>query len=366
MGFPYDDIKYSIVNRGAHRKPAPRIGAPGLSQHFAFRLPDGISKLEWHRAIDYFLLRMFFVLWDDFSSPNGQSARDIQGNVFKCPNLDAGGNRLFLCRHHAHVNCTSYSVDDSDDGTERQLTLSDVRLRSVRYDVFSIETLFMGLHLSVKADIRNEYWTLTFLADLSRLTARELERQQQIDIKEAFQALGNFCIDNITKSAGQLTMPRLPLYRERELYKTGEIFYTSFWSLLNSEIIEKCENGFPHPWINLGTTFADFRGVAVGISVTEPSTAKHDLNRKYVFQFLKATPADQHIRRTIQGLSEFSVYDNTLALQVTDLLWPAVKEFLAESELGVPAREEGGKREITVTRFQKGRSLYISSLGRLN
>ena len=224
----------------------------------------------------------------------------------------------------------------------------------------------MGLYLSAKAEIRNEYWTLTFLADLSRITDRHLERQQQIEIRDAFTNLGVYCIDSVNNAHGKSSVPRISIYEERNLYKIGDIFYTRFWSLLNSEVVEKCENGFPYPWTNLGTTFADFRGVALGILVADAPRIGDDDAGNYIFQFSKPTATDQHRRATIHGASKAIVYSNKLALRITNSLWPAIKQFFGDSEPGVAAREEGGKREITVTRFQKGRSLYISSLGRLN
>ena len=65
----------------------------------------------------------------------------------------------------------------------------------------------MGLYLSAKAEIRNEYWNFTFLADLSRITNRHLERQQQIEIRDAFTNLGD------TVSTVLITLTELLLFR---------------------------------------------------------------------------------------------------------------------------------------------------------
>jgi hypothetical protein len=69
-------------------------------------------------------------------------------------------------------------------------------------------------------------------------------------------------------------------------------------------------------------------------------------------------------REPLHSACDYLPYSTNISLRIVDAMWPAIKEFYSDAEPADPKRDIAGKPELTVTRFQGKKSLYVSSLGR--
>jgi hypothetical protein len=363
MALPYDD-DYLAVNTGAHRKPAPALDTPSVIQHFAFWQPQ-IKKEEWHEAIDYFLFRIFMRL----RHLAAHECRTTGENRFRCPNLDQRESRLYLCRHNIRVDPN----DEYDDRAFRPLTSTEDSDRSIRYEVFSIYTQLLGVDLTVRAELRNEFWTLTFVGDFSSLSPRSTNGGAHTKIVNAFNDLGAlFSARIVANRSLDLVEPITP-DEETKLYHMGDSLYDSLPDLVSKEIIEECAAGFPPhiKFANIGGLFADFRGAVIGIIVNSCRTYGNCLQKNedggdpYRFSYMEPLRSQTNLRRTIHSHANDLPYGkDNVGPRIVDALWPAVKEFYSPAEPANVVLQKLSKPEFTVTFFQASHSIYMSSLGR--
>jgi hypothetical protein len=366
MTLPYDG-DYLAVNVGAHRKPAPALDTPSVIQHFAFWQPR-IPKEKWHEAIDYFLFRIFMRLQQLVAQPGYRIPEERR---FHCPNLDCRESRLYLCRHNIRIRMNSDgTIQDYDDRTFRQLKETKERDRSIRYEVFSIYTQLLGIDLTVRAELRNEFWTLTFIGDFSSSTSVSLKTDAHNKIVFAFKEFGALFSKRIITNRAQDFVNPIDSDEETRLYNLGNDLYDSFYDLVSKKILDECEDGFPKEigFANIGGLFADFRGAVIGITVKHNNSSnQNEINvDPYKFVYKDPLRPSSNLRRTIHSHKiDLSYAEDNLGLRIVDALWPAVKEFYSAAEPATVALEALAKPEFVATFFQDGRSIYISSLGRL-
>ena len=359
----YDDqtasqSAYAIVNSSAHRKPAPVLGAPGLVQHLAYWKPRHCSgprgRSDWHKQVDFFLYRLFAVLYNDaVVQDSGSGQRGSVPAYFDCPNWDQARAKLYLFRSETDVRADQQLVPCSLDSFEMHFRAISKAERSVRYEIFTLFTRFHGIPITVRAELRHEFWTLCFLADFSR----PIERGSwalQAKMFDAFEELAAFFQTRMSHDRADDT----PVTEEVRsgLYQLKRNFYDDFHNLIQTEILLNCLNGSGSKQAAIGEIFADFRGLALHIvgnnSKLGPSSFR-----------IALPPTDGRIlRRRVEDV-DGEAFCTSRSLRIVDGLWPAIREFFATHD-PKDKRRQSEKPEFTITRFQNMRSIYVSSLGR--
>jgi Protein of unknown function (DUF3422) len=366
------DPDYPVVNIGAHRKAAPLAGIPGLTQHFSFWRPPAAPRQSWHKSIDYFLFLIFMCLWEEFSIARQTNSEAFPVGTFRCPNLDRGNHRLYLCRHNAPINFANGEVADSYNGSPRMLSETNEKERSVRYEFFSIRTIFQGIDLTVRAELRSEFWSLTFLGDLSRFPRSLPASDHYANFSDAFSKIGDFFEGRIKENAESVSS-KVDDDTLRQLSNCGNLLHDEFNQLINTKLIDKCTNGFPNAddvaLKNIGGVFADFRGVVFGIdaqyqddSESKSSGVTLGSRKNCKFSFIRSPQSASSSIHALHSITKFAQFTDDIGLRVVDALWPAVRAFYDRPDDKLKAY---GKPEFTVTAFQNRRAIYITSLGRL-
>lgn len=149
MPFTYND-QYRALNVGAHRRPAPWMGTPGLVWHLGFWKPPSMLDEKWYACIDYFLFQIFMYLSKYHYISCGDASELLT------PNSD--GDRLFAFRHSFPIPQDIESWDNKAYNFE----FIPVEQRLVRYDVFSARSCLHGIWVHTRAELHSEYWTLSF------------------------------------------------------------------------------------------------------------------------------------------------------------------------------------------------------------
>jgi hypothetical protein len=300
-------------------------------------------------------------------------------HLFNCPNLDRGNERLYLLRHNTPIIFESGRIADTDNGTRRKpFDNTNVKERSIRYEIFSLSTVFENIALTVRAELHNEYCTLTILGDLSRAPSDSGENPTYNTLRSAFNSIHHLFTQRISRKQQGEFAPSSSSTQDAEFIVLGDNLYNSFHNLISTKLISPCEIGFPNDedirYSNIGGLFADFRGAVIGVSIhdvrdvktsmasnvaSDASASTPDVEDRYKIDFvsLSASPAGQ--RRTLNARRLYSRFTGPLALKVIDSLWPAIRQFFPASD---NEQVFYGKPEFTISRFLKGGALYISSL----
>jgi len=347
--FPRDPARYRLVNAGAHRKPPPLVGAPALTLHFGLWHPD-CADAEWRKAIDYFLYRMFRIFQQD---------PDFSGNLVT-PNYDHQKNRLYLFRHFVPLLLTA----PPPDADITNLTSIDFD-RNTRYDVFSVRTAFHGVPLTVRAELYSEFWNLYFITDFDHVSPAAAQDESSVIFPYAkdFDDINTFVTSRykyLSRIGGSATLhppqdasPALDDARIREIRKT---LHKRFRDIVSDYIIEPCLNACKEAGdLQVGTVFCEFHGAILGLFPDRDGIKSLSVGIN--------NPAAPSSIPELVGAKSFSASE---APKITGAIWPIIKEVQRTDDSDELDEKRYGKPEFTVSRFQNGRSLYISSLGWLD
>jgi hypothetical protein len=341
------------MNAGAHKRPAPRIAAPALVWQRNYWRPcadgkgpvgeDRDAEEAWFLAIDQVLLHLFL-----FLCPGAEAK-------FVCPNFE-GDHRgiyhsqsLYLFRHKANL---------APGMLEKSLTPLEDSERSARHDVFTIQTQHAGVRLVLHARLHAEYLTLLFAADFSDWPETSKIDSSIAKVWDEFLKLH----DIVIRRSREAKHPNFdnPLSPEDALLIDGHSIETN----LKSWVDEICIRAFggraaDHgPSLDkCGGVFGDFFGYIFGLRSESHKPPAPANGRLEPTSFSQTSGKRLRIPAVVDG----SLFRKG-ALELLDAIWPIVRGFNAGSK---DLERRYGKPEYSVSLFQRGSVLYISSLGRL-
>lgn len=348
--------QYPALNVGAHRRPAPLLGQPALVWHQAFWQPKHMTSERWRKSVDYFLLHLYNQARVLSQRAKGDA---LDEQRFICPNLDDHSRRINLFRHWASVSSRDGIVDE--EGFVLTPLTPDQRL--TRYEIFSVRFLFEGLFLTVRADLYREYWTLTIILDLDRVTGDfNGPSRGLISFVDSLQGAITSRIDrNIVADKTGQQINDLDQFEAGLREEIKDRLVIGFRSLVQNRYLAYALEAYCQDKTqsagDLGGRFAEFFGSIFGLN-----TKSNDGSFRFV-QTNHRLPKEmrQSIYRQI-GEYQLAASD---ALRIVDGFWPFTRA-LHRCETTELEEEKFGKPEFTVCRLQDERSIYISSLGRLN
>jgi hypothetical protein len=375
------DDSYKALNVGAHRKPAPLCGAPSLTWHRAFwRNHDDADT--WHRNIDAFLFGIFQRCLDLTADPKDSNA--IKSNDFsiQCHNIDKNQKKVYLFRH---------GVGLKDEN--RDLSPLDKKERFLRYDVFSLQLDLAGITLSIRAELFRELWTLTFILDFDKFFPQQIHETESVrslaniifkpsnptnneekkPLNQRFNPIIHGIARQIDKIQGSITQ-RFLQHRNKDIaIEMGSAnrddlsgvrsrIITEFRGFCEETVLEAADKwasqkqgqNYHSP---CNRKIAEFFGSVFGIETTEQAATP-------ISTYITEQP-DKKSRLTIHSLIGNGLYEVTNAHRLIDAAWPFIHELHLVNPINVETLSER-KPEFSGSLFQDKRSLYISSLGRLN
>jgi hypothetical protein len=167
----------------AQHDPAPQIGAPSITEHMAFWIPEG--KVEdwagWVRGIEQFAIELHKKL------SVGDHGFGIQG-------IKDGEVRLLK---------NDYSVG-GQEWKLKQSAESDAGLYDTRYETINFRGALGSLPLGIQLELHKEYFTLTTTIDLSLKNEENLyydDSETQFDtVKTALDKLNQVLTDRYAKA----------------------------------------------------------------------------------------------------------------------------------------------------------------------
>ena len=334
---------YSAVNGSAHRKPPTRIGVPSIIQHYAFWKPDDINDDPWRRNIDHFLLNAFIILMEkNLSAANSD---------FQCLNYDKNLKRLYLCRNYCDINLMTTDQTMFDPaGQGVALHETGIEDRAVRYEYFSASGFFENIYLTIRAELRHEFWTVTFVGDFSRSQVTKpkaksyFEHVSEINrkLKSAFDSEDQYNRDTYQDEV-------TPIY-----YDFEEMIRNSFFQFNHFVKTRTLSHDSPRTLSQngLGKIFADFRGLVLG-----GTTERNDTGGIIYRPLHKG-----HGSRRFSLIDNYShpPFDKPHDLKLVDCLLPLI-DAVAKSRGG----SENERNEFCVSKFHNNRLIYAGSLGSL-
>jgi hypothetical protein len=340
--FSVNPSSYRLVVSGAHRKPPPLIGAPALILHYALWQPD-LDAASWHLGVDLFLCNVFRIL-------RGEICLDKE---LVSPNYDYEGDNLYLFRHVVKKI--------SDIGLHEMEWISSNYLEpffperiNMRYDVFSVRTVFHGINLTVRAELYSEFFTLSFTSDFDIINGNRSEvnpyAKDFFDIYQLIKAL-------FKSHAGKDIVDIVPSNSSNRLKQINRTLHRRFRDVITDKIIKKSIKSLGNGNEQLlGTVFGEFHGAVFGLQPSFRGLTSIDVGD---------TPAKPKTR-TIQSQVGTHKFSNDVATRVVDAMWPLIKEIQRYKDQEEKDEGHYGKPEFTATLFQDRRSIYISSLGWLD
>jgi len=370
------DKRYKALNFGAHRKPAPLCGAPSLTWHRAFWKNQEDRQL-WYKNIDAFLLALYQQcsnLDKSLNDPNNRSNRAS----FQCPNVDKSQNKLYFFR-----NFSDLGQQDSNFHLEK----TPKGEQFLRYDVFSLRFDFWGISLTIRAELFRELWTLTCILDLDSAfqdtipeldeTSEELKAENRKKTFENSSHIKNNDLRTVTRKIDeiqQLISDRFQIHKQRNFVIPLTEDETSRFSSVRATLVDtfsrvcdqflftaadtqarkKIGDSYDSP---CERKIAEFFGNVIGIQV------KND-NAVPISTYVAEPPGVKQ-RLTIHALVGDSSYQDGDAHHLIDAAWPFIRELHSMNGSNA-VNLVGRKQEISASLFQCRRSLYISTLGRLD
>lgn len=378
------DQSYKTLNVGAHRKPAPLCGAPSLTWHRAFwKNQENVDV--WHRNIDAFLLGIFKECFEIIGRPEKdfrdidaflkqQEATPVSPDLFDCPNVDKSERKIYFFRNSSSLR--------EKNPVLRKL---DKKERFLRYDIFSLQFNFSGASLSIRAELFHEFWTLTCILDFGMVfphVYKEGEPETSLEhiiytepqhqtITQIAQTIGHvqrlitvryaahkdksIAVDFTEETIGNIARVRDDLVKKFHDMCDNEIFQkanTFALEIIGSSYLFPCDR-----------KIAEFCGSIFGLQIEKDAVIP-------ISTALKAPPKDdasskKKKRLTIHSLIGNNSYAPGDAHRLIDAAWPFIHELhLIHPDKSINLLER--KPEFSGSLFQDRRSLYISSLGRLN
>jgi hypothetical protein len=228
---------YSALMLGARRKAAPHIGAPAITRHLGFWIPDKLTleRDEWIEHIEASfvgLYRQLTKLTEKVSevSTSNEQMRD-----------DDTKSRLYLIHR-------SFPVEENDREAE---CIKGAKEQPTRHQRFLLSFIWQSMPVDLTLELFDEYFTLSTIIDLSRCAVASSTKLGKAI--EAFNGLAFKYYNGIGDSDD--TAANAP--RESEFAGAFDVIYNTVWDCLHKDI-------FAAPFTahseTLGNVFAEFRG----------------------------------------------------------------------------------------------------------
>jgi hypothetical protein len=310
---------YSALMLGARRKAAPHIGAPAITRHLGFWIPDKLTleRKKWIGRIEVSfveLYRQLAKLTDkvtEVSTSNLQKSHDSK-------------SRLYLIYH-------SYNIEEGGgpqpiEGAEEQ---------SSRHQRFLLSFVWQTMPVGITLELFDEYFTLSTVIDLSRRSAAsDTELGKAI---EAFNCLAFKRYDG--KGDGDDSAAKA--LQGREFAGAFDVIYNTVWDELHEDI-------FAAPFAShsetLGKVFAEFRAFVA------------------CRQGTKFIATDGKVEPQLENEIGTERFSGKNAIRCVDAIRPfmAADAWLNRDEDDERSAEP---REFTFTPVLNGRYIYASALG---
>jgi hypothetical protein len=314
---------YSTLMLGARRHAAPHIGAPAITRHLGFWLPDDLTltgegsmtlkRDKWIELIEGSFVALYLRLTklSEVSTSNVQKKGD-------------GAPRLYLIHH-------SYPIEEGGD--RKKQCIEGAKELPIRHQRVLVSFVWQSMPVLLTLEMFDEYFTLSTTIDLSRCPASN-------KLREAIETFNNLASKRYDES--KYAVAHAP--QESEFTGAFKAIYYTAWEKLYKDI-------FPAPLsayaATLGKVFAEFRGFVAcrGESQFIATDGKVD-------QPLEKEIGNKHFNR-----------EN--AIRCVDTIRPfmAADAWLHRGEddkLGANCPEP---REFTFTTVLSGRYIYASALG---
>jgi hypothetical protein len=352
--------EYRIAVAGAHRKPPPRVGVPALIWHYGLWRPAG-DDTRWQHAIDSFLYRLYLILKSD----PGFTEQVIT------PNYDYHNDTLYLFTHFAE------RISEDRPQSIANLQRIDPASRLLRYDVFSIQTIFRSFNLLVRAELFSEFWNIDFICDFDKVDSACIEHKTSPlypyanDLKDIY----DFTCQQFQAHTNREFVDRITADTDDRLKEIRRTLHKRFRDVVKDEILEKCLSDTDRTL--LGTKFAEFHGAVFGFETNGRGSASGTKSRQDgPIQSEPPDPIDLKPiqvghspsvkKKTIQSQIGGFAFGNDVAVRLVDAMWPLIKEIQRSKDEEEEEEDRYGKPEFTVSFLQHKRSIYISSLGWLD
>jgi hypothetical protein len=330
-GWPPEDFAhhhdYSTLMLGARRNAAPHIGAPAITRHLGFWVPDELTlksdgsmtlrRDEWVEHIERSFVALYLRLKK--VSRVSTSSRQKRGHDSK--------RRLYLIHH-------SYPIKEGDRAPE---CIKGAKELPIRHQRFVLSFVWQSLPVGLTLEMFDEYFTLSTAIDLSHCSASDATLPKAI---RTFNDLASKRCDTIRKGEdGAASAPR-----ESEFTSAFKDIYYTAWKDLY-EII------FPGPLTacaaTLGKVFAEFRGFVACRDGSHFIAADGKAERRLEKEIGNKRFKGKNAIRCVDAIRPFLAADTWLHRKPNDKRGAKYPE----------------SREFTFTPVLNGRYIYASALG---
>jgi Protein of unknown function (DUF3422) len=329
---------YPQLHSGAHRKPAIVVGSPALSRHLVLWMPAGVAdfrgrmeprtdlpklaRQEWKQEIDRHLYHIYLRIVG-------------LGAHVESPNRNPHTGRITLLVGVIGADLTLLPETDAN--------LGDVRADD--YQVISFTFTWQEMSITVRAELHTEYWSLSTVADLSRVPRTNRVRTVAV-VRDVYQPLGSLCahLDRLEALIDQDARD------SSDFAEIHQYVYNGFWEDLFDRIIWPY---LPDDVLSLGSVIADFRGLVLGTPTSDAAPSKGSFFQSPLNRTAEQDSSPRHF-----VAREMPRHPNWAACKLEGL-WP----FLSiETSIG-DAKIDFKKYEFTASLMLGGRAIYVTALG---
>jgi hypothetical protein len=255
-------LSYPAMVGGAQRKPPIVIGAPAITQHTAFWIPDEIVREVWVHNIEEFILRLYFRL--PISGPSDNVS------ALMTPNLHAKDGHLYLLENKYPVEpiISKTPVHAVASGYSKAMIAFRYALqhrKSIgeypnRYQTVRFRFFWESMPVEASIERHNEYFTLFAAIDLSKWKCGRNSGPNAKNLTQALTAFNEIATARYNKICGGNWPSQKS--EEHEALKTHHAtIYYRIWDQLNKEVLKPPFDAVGAE--RLGKVVGDFRGLVV-------------------------------------------------------------------------------------------------------
>lgn len=347
------DPQYAHMNAGAQRRPPPQIAAPALALQWGYWRPkspatdlnDGqaIGDVDhpdaaWHHNIDNMLAHLFRYVCLSSASPD-----------YASPNYDREKDILYLFDHKI-IGLTNRHF---------HLRVLTEQEKSVRHGIFTIRTTYSGVGLVISARRHAEYFIIMLALEFPDHDEEKVSKDHFIrSMSRHLGELHDLIIERHVEFHNSRARPGPFDERfDKDFENANSLnegilisvvgFADRFLKLAASNEYNDRPNSIDH----CGSLFANFIGIIYSLKFSDGGDSLGRANH----------PLDQGTLRRSEQVTGTDFIEGDLAPRVLDAAWPVVTSAGCDPSSDVCY----GEPERVVSAFNRGRTLYISSLGHL-
>jgi hypothetical protein len=312
--------RYPELMAGMHRKPPTQIGAPAVTQHLGFWIPDLFvnSRQAWVRNVESFILGTFDRLNSQLSF--GLKTASLTTDA-------TGVSRLYLLDN-------DYAVDAVVREQERARGPAGPGRMPSRYQTVRFTFDWHSMPVEISVELHNEYFTLSTSIDLSRWD-NQAQEGPAAEFAEALRKFKEVTTDRFQEI--QRTKKPVPrLEDQAKLQAPYETLYHDIWRSFCLEVFGPlcATTGGDN---NIGGKFVEFRNLVLSRA-----------ERSFI-----AAPGSAPKDRLLDTL-ERRAFDEQELIECVETILPFVTLGAGESQESM---------EYTFSTFLDRRCLHASALG---